>query len=148
MHGPIIKDVIGAARCVTKSAPMAACVFVPIAKVGATPCVTKTCSWRPRCKSPLSKTCSARCVTKRVPTAAYVHVPIIKDVLGAAQCVTKSAPRAAYVHVPIGKDVLTSSSKVRGRGDGTRELCSLYFWLLLRFICPSLPTRAAAAPLV
>jgi hypothetical protein len=26
---------------VTKSAPMAACVFVPIAKVGAAPCVTK-----------------------------------------------------------------------------------------------------------
>ena len=87
-------------------------------------------------------------MTKRVPTAAYVHVPIIKDVLGAAQCVTKSAPRAAYVHVPIAKDVLTSSSKV---GGGVMELVSsalCRFWLLLRFICPSLPPRAAAAPLV
>ena len=48
VHGPIVKDVIGAARCVIKSAPMAACVFIPIAKVGTAPCVSKTCSWRPR----------------------------------------------------------------------------------------------------
>ena len=83
-------------------------------------------------------------MTKRVPTAAYVHVPIIKDVLGAAQCVTKSAPRAAYVHVPIGKDVLTSSSKVGGRDDGTRELCSLYFGCSCGLY--ALPCRRALLP--
>ena len=73
---------------------MVAFVFGPIAKdvLGAAPCVTNGLRVRPHRQG---RDRYARCMTKRVPTAAWVHGLIVKDVIGAARCVIKSAPMAA-----------------------------------------------------
>ena len=73
---------------------MVAFVFGPIAKdvLGAAPCVTNGLRVRPHRQG---RDRYARCMTKRVPTAAWVHGLIVKDLIGAARCMTKRVPTAA-----------------------------------------------------